>query len=65
LDVKGLLKSEPVKEEPQAYIDCTGHLQVLSTSLYTIKNYQKLKFLDVTFVGINFKFFVVLYPLSN
>ncbi|QCD80357.1 gelsolin [Vigna unguiculata] len=28
LDVKGLLKSEPVKEEPQAYIDCTGHLQV-------------------------------------
>ncbi|KOM28975.1 hypothetical protein LR48_Vigan627s002400 [Vigna angularis] len=28
LDVKGLLKSEPVKEEPQPYIDCTGHLQV-------------------------------------
>ncbi|KAK7291876.1 hypothetical protein RIF29_07376 [Crotalaria pallida] len=28
LDVKGLLKTDPVKEEPQAYIDCTGHLQV-------------------------------------
>ncbi|XP_027332142.1 villin-4-like isoform X2 [Abrus precatorius] len=28
LDVKGLLKAEPVKEEPQPYIDCTGHLQV-------------------------------------
>ncbi|ESW26730.1 hypothetical protein PHAVU_003G143200 [Phaseolus vulgaris] len=28
LDVKGLLKSEPVKEEPQPYIDCTGNLQV-------------------------------------
>ena len=28
LDVKGLLKAEPAKEEPQSYIDCTGHLQV-------------------------------------
>ncbi|CAK8564110.1 unnamed protein product [Lathyrus sativus] len=28
LDVKGLLKADPVKEEPQAFIDCTGHLQV-------------------------------------
>ncbi|KAG8066137.1 hypothetical protein GUJ93_ZPchr0004g39355 [Zizania palustris] len=28
LDVKGLLKAAPVKEEPQTYIDCTGHLQV-------------------------------------
>ncbi|CAI8611125.1 unnamed protein product [Vicia faba] len=28
LDVKGLLKADPVKEEPQSYIDCTGHLQV-------------------------------------
>ena len=28
LDVKGLLKDDPVKEEPQPYIDCTGHLQV-------------------------------------
>nr|KYP57501.1 Villin-4 [Cajanus cajan] len=28
LDVKGLVKSEPAKEEPQPYIDCTGHLQV-------------------------------------
>lgn len=30
LDVKGLMKATPVKEEPQPYIDCTGHLQVLS-----------------------------------
>ncbi|XP_062183708.1 villin-4-like isoform X2 [Phragmites australis] len=28
LDVKGLMKGAPVKEEPQPYIDCTGHLQV-------------------------------------
>ncbi|KAK7329763.1 hypothetical protein VNO77_23942 [Canavalia gladiata] len=28
LDVKGLLKSEPVKEEPEPNIDCTGNLQV-------------------------------------
>ncbi|KAK7388118.1 hypothetical protein VNO78_22923 [Psophocarpus tetragonolobus] len=28
LDVKGLLKAEPVKEEPQPHIDCTGLLQV-------------------------------------
>lgn len=28
VNVKGLLKADPVKEEPQAYIDCTGHLQV-------------------------------------
>ncbi|XP_024637641.1 villin-4 [Medicago truncatula] len=28
LDVKGLVKADPVKEEPQPYIDCTGHLQV-------------------------------------
>jgi hypothetical protein len=30
LDVKGLMKVAPVKEELQPYIDCTGHLQVLS-----------------------------------
>jgi gelsolin len=30
LDVKGLMKTAPVKEEPRPYIDCTGHLQVLS-----------------------------------
>ncbi|PWZ36575.1 Villin-4 [Zea mays] len=28
LDVKGLMKTAPVKEEPRPYIDCTGHLQV-------------------------------------
>lgn len=28
INVKGLLKAEPVKEEPQPYIDCTGNLQV-------------------------------------
>ncbi|CAL0325559.1 unnamed protein product [Lupinus luteus] len=32
LDVKGLLKTDPVKEEPQAYIDCTGYLQVWRVS---------------------------------
>nr|CAD1840268.1 unnamed protein product [Ananas comosus var. bracteatus] len=28
LNVKGLTKADPVKEEPQPYIDCTGNLQV-------------------------------------
>ncbi|KAK3221326.1 hypothetical protein Dsin_008351 [Dipteronia sinensis] len=28
VNVKGLLKADPVKEEPQPFIDCTGHLQV-------------------------------------
>ncbi|XP_024019901.1 villin-4 [Morus notabilis] len=28
VNVKGLLKADPVKEEPQPHIDCTGHLQV-------------------------------------
>ncbi|KAI5011210.1 hypothetical protein ZWY2020_013347 [Hordeum vulgare] len=28
LDVKGLMKSADVKEEPEPYIDCTGNLQV-------------------------------------
>ncbi|GJN01838.1 hypothetical protein PR202_ga19139 [Eleusine coracana subsp. coracana] len=28
LDVKGLMKAAPVKEEPQSYIDCSGHLKV-------------------------------------
>nr|CAD1826066.1 unnamed protein product [Ananas comosus var. bracteatus] len=27
LNVKGLVKSDPIKEEPQPYIDCTGNLQ--------------------------------------
>ncbi|KAK1317424.1 Villin-4 [Acorus calamus] len=27
-NVKGLLKADPLKEEPQPYIDCTGSLQV-------------------------------------
>lgn len=29
LNVKGLMKAAPPKEEPQPYIDCTGNLQVL------------------------------------
>ncbi|XP_021277687.1 villin-4 isoform X2 [Herrania umbratica] len=28
VNVRGLLKAAPVKEEPQPYIDCTGNLQV-------------------------------------
>ncbi|XP_020265877.1 villin-5-like isoform X2 [Asparagus officinalis] len=28
LNVKGLMKAAPVKEEPQPFIDCTGNLQV-------------------------------------
>lgn len=32
--MKGLLKADPVKEEPQPYIDCTGNLQVLCQSVY-------------------------------
>lgn len=34
VNVKGLLKADPVKEEPQPNIDCTGDLQVsMFTSL--------------------------------
>lgn len=29
VNVKGLLKAAPAKEEPQPYIDCTGNLQVV------------------------------------
>jgi gelsolin len=29
VNVKGLLKTAPAKEEPQPYIDVTGNLQVL------------------------------------
>jgi len=29
VNVNGLLKTAPVKEEPQPYIDVTGNLQVL------------------------------------
>ncbi|KAK6942445.1 Gelsolin-like domain, partial [Dillenia turbinata] len=32
LNVKGLLKAAPAKEEPQPYIDCTGNLQVWRVS---------------------------------
>ncbi|XP_015866055.2 villin-4 [Ziziphus jujuba] len=32
VNVKGLLKADPVKEEPQPYIDCTGNLQVWRVS---------------------------------
>ncbi|OIW14236.1 hypothetical protein TanjilG_21376 [Lupinus angustifolius] len=28
INVKGLLKADPIKEEPQPYIDCAGYLQV-------------------------------------
>ena len=31
LNVKGLMKAAPAKEEPQSYIDCTGNLQVFCT----------------------------------
>lgn len=33
LDVKGLMKAAPEEEEPQPYIDCTGHLQVFFRQL--------------------------------
>lgn len=34
VNVKGLLKADPVKEEPQPYIDCTGNLLVLYIYFY-------------------------------
>ena len=33
VNVKGLLKADPVKEEPQPYIDCTGNLQVTALAI--------------------------------
>ncbi|CAD6259714.1 unnamed protein product [Miscanthus lutarioriparius] len=46
LDVKGLMKAAPVKEEPQPYIDCTGHLQVERVSAMSLasKMVQAAKF---------------------
>ncbi|KAI4377222.1 hypothetical protein MLD38_014887 [Melastoma candidum] len=32
VNVKGLMKADPVKEDPQPYIDCTGNLQVWRVS---------------------------------
>uniref|UniRef100_A0A7N0VI90 HP domain-containing protein n=1 Tax=Kalanchoe fedtschenkoi TaxID=63787 RepID=A0A7N0VI90_KALFE len=32
INIKGLLKSTPAKDEPQPYIDCTGNLQVWRVS---------------------------------
>lgn len=29
LNVNGLVKADPEKEEPEPYIDCTGNLQVM------------------------------------
>uniref|UniRef100_A0A2P2MNM8 Villin-4-like n=1 Tax=Rhizophora mucronata TaxID=61149 RepID=A0A2P2MNM8_RHIMU len=37
VNVKGLLKAAPVKEEPQPYIDVTGNLQVLYVFLHVYK----------------------------
>jgi len=34
LNVKGLMKAAPAKEEPQSYIDCTGNLQVFLHFFY-------------------------------
>jgi hypothetical protein len=36
LNVKGLMKAAPAKEEPQSYIDCTGNLQVFLHFLYEL-----------------------------
>ena len=36
LNVKGLMKAAPAKEEPQSYIDCTGNLQVFLHFLYQL-----------------------------
>jgi len=43
LNVKGLVKAAPVKEEPLPYIDCTGNLQVLLSILYLNFNSHILK----------------------
>lgn len=57
LNVKGLLKTAPAKEEPQPHIDCTGNLQVLAKeieSLLKLYGYQnepleleKIKVLEI------------------
>ncbi|KAJ9548328.1 hypothetical protein OSB04_020871 [Centaurea solstitialis] len=38
VNVRGLLKAAPAKEEPQPHIDCTGHLQVVEKThiLYAV-----------------------------
>ncbi|MBA0669036.1 hypothetical protein Goklo_001890 [Gossypium klotzschianum] len=48
LNVKGLLKAAPEKEEPQAHIDCTGNLQFtddsidLSTQVWRVNGQNKV-----------------------
>lgn len=46
--MKGLLKADPVKEEPQPYIDCTGNLLV--------------KFLKLSKIVFSFCLFVFCFP---
>lgn len=62
VNVKGLLKADTIKEEPQPYIDCTGHLQVVCTAYHPWKPI----FLDISFLGFtSIYFLLVLYPLGN
>ncbi|WMV14056.1 hypothetical protein MTR67_007441 [Solanum verrucosum] len=41
LNVRGLMKAAPPKEEPQPYIDCTGNLQVASFYVWRVNGQQK------------------------
>ena len=52
LNVKGLMKAAPAKEEPQSYIDCTGNLQVF------------LPFFFISFIFCTSSFFRV-FPFSS
>lgn len=53
VNVKGLLKSTPPKEEPQPYIDCTGNLQVLSKALFSfICLLFSSKDMDIVFIYV-------------
>lgn len=42
LNVKGLMKAAPPKEEPQPYIDCTGNLQVLFWFFFVFPHWYTL-----------------------
>ncbi|XP_020592619.1 villin-4-like [Phalaenopsis equestris] len=47
VNVKGLMKASPVKEEPQPYIDCTGNLQVwrvTGNEKYLLSSSEQSKF---------------------
>lgn len=54
MNVRGLLKADPVKEEPQPYIDCTGNLQVINRMYRILFYHNRYLFILGLIFYINF-----------